>query len=94
MFVADPDIKVFELAIKVLLNGQKPDKTFPLRISDQADKTSEDPDVVLQTLEKNVLFGFCCDSKDSFQFFSPLPNLLCQRNRQPVELLQGIAKES
>ena len=58
LFVADPDIKAFGLAIKVLLIGQKPDKTFPLRISDQTDKTSEDPDVVLQTLEKTSCLGF------------------------------------
>ena len=58
LFVAEPEIKVFGLAIKVLLIGQKPDKTFPLRISDQADKTSEDPDVVLQTLEKKSRLDF------------------------------------
>ena len=35
----------------------EPDEPFALSISDQTDKSSEDPDVVLQTLLEHIILG-------------------------------------
>ena len=40
-----------------MVMDKEPDEPFALSISDQTDKSSEDSDVVLQTLGKRIILG-------------------------------------
>ena len=68
----------------------QPDEPFALSVSDETDKSSEDPDVVLQTLKKFF------ESLSSVFFLPVLPlrGLLCQRSHPPKELLPKTAQGS
>ena len=53
---------VRDLVIKMrrrtgMVIDKEPDEAFPLSVSHETDKSSEDPDVVLQTLGEHIILG-------------------------------------